>query len=331
MRDRDLRPLGDLPQQLGGIGDLDTMPGENERPFAPGDEPGQLVGLGDVAAHRPQQSRQAQLVPLGMWRGRFGLEHVLREVEEDRPRATGAGDLERLGDRQRHLVGVHDDGRVLRHRQRDADDIGLLEGVLAEQRPWNVAGDGDHGDAVHHGGGEAGDQVDGARPAGGDGNANASGGAAEAVGCVGAALLVTDQDVAQRELAQHVVDRQDRAARVAEDGGDPLADQRLAYGAGTDARGNGPCRRRHRLAFGKSEGCHRSVHSSLTNKNPAEAPGLAGWWLRCVSGLLVPGASSIPPSKENDEPKNRDYEEHAEEPDAGRAHDRLGGAHAALL
>jgi hypothetical protein len=71
--------------------------------------------------------------------------------------------------------------------------------------------------------------------------------------------------------------------------------------------------------------------SSSTNKNPAEALGLAGWWLRCGSGLLVPCATSIPPSKKNDEPKNREYEEHAEQSGGRRMHARAGGAHAALL
>ena len=46
---------------------------------------------------------------------------------------------------------------------------------------------------------------------------------------------------------------------------------------------------------------------------------------------LVLGASSIPPSKEDDEPKNRDYEEQAEQPGRCRAHARLCGTHAALL
>jgi hypothetical protein len=46
--------------------------------------------------------------------------------------------------------------------------------------------------------------------------------------------------------------------------------------------------------------------------------------------LLGP-ASSIPPSKEDDEPKNVDKYEHAEEPGLYRAHERLGGGRAALL
>jgi hypothetical protein len=46
---------------------------------------------------------------------------------------------------------------------------------------------------------------------------------------------------------------------------------------------------------------------------------------------LLGSASSIPPSKEDDEPKNGDEYEHAEEPGLNRAHDRLSGCRAALL
>jgi hypothetical protein len=46
---------------------------------------------------------------------------------------------------------------------------------------------------------------------------------------------------------------------------------------------------------------------------------------------LLGSASSIPPSKEDDEPKNVDEYEHAEEPGLDRAHGRLGGHRAALL
>jgi hypothetical protein len=71
----------------------------------------------------------------------------------------------------------------------------------------------------------------------------------------------------------------------------------------------------------------------LRIKNPASAGGLAGCRLRCSSlpERLLGSASSIPPSKEDDEPKNHDEYEHAGKPDVNRAHERLGGGRAALL
>jgi hypothetical protein len=50
-------------------------------------------------------------------------------------------------------------------------------------------------------------------------------------------------------------------------------------------------------------------------KNPAGLLGLAGCRLRCSSlpERLLGSASSIPPSKKDDEPKNVDEYEHAEQ------------------
>ena len=49
------------------------------------------------------------------------------------PGPAGAGDVEGLGDDARQLVGVADQVVVLGHRQRDAVDVDLLEGVLADE------------------------------------------------------------------------------------------------------------------------------------------------------------------------------------------------------
>ncbi len=56
-----------------------------------------------------------------------------------------------------------------------------------------------------------------------------------AIGGVGAALLVTDEDVADLGVvAEDVVERQDHAARVAEEDVDALAHERLADDVGPD-------------------------------------------------------------------------------------------------
>ena len=130
-------------------------------------------------------------------------------------------------------------------------------------------------------------------PRGRDRDAHAAGCAAVAVGRVRAALLMADEDVAQRELAQHVVDGQDRPAGVAEDGGDALADQRLAYGARTDAR---------RDLLGGRKGAVRERECShvawvpLVKQEPRLAPwpgGVAVALFGCLSGYSV----ERPPSR----------------------------------
>ena len=72
------------------------------------------------------------------------------------------------------------------------------------------------GHRVHHGRGDAGDQVGGAGAGGGNGDADFAGGARISVGRMGGALLVADQDVADRVFAQSVVDGQDRSTGIAE-------------------------------------------------------------------------------------------------------------------
>ena len=75
---------------------------------------------------------------------------VLRDVDENRPRAARAGDVEGLVDRPRNLLRARDHERVLDHRHRDADRVGLLEAVGAEQFGAHLAGDEDDRHRVHH-------------------------------------------------------------------------------------------------------------------------------------------------------------------------------------
>ena len=167
---------------------------------------------------------------------RLLLEGVLGDVDVDRPGTTGPRDVERLGDDARQVVGVADEVVVLGHRQRDAVDVDLLERVLADQRCRDVAGDRDHRDGVEERGADPGDEVGGPGTRRAHADADPAGDPGVAVGGVRAALLVTDEDVAQlRVVAEDVVERQDHAARVAEEDVDALAEQRLAEDVGPDA------------------------------------------------------------------------------------------------
>ena len=155
---------------------------------------------------------------------RGGLLGVLGDVDEDGAGAAGAGDLEGLADGGGDVFGAGDEEVVLGDGEGDAGDVDFLEGVAAEDLGGDLAGDGDHGDAVEHGRGEAGDEVGGAGAGGGHADADAADGAGVAVGHVGGALLVADEDVVDGgELAQGVVDGEDGAAGVAEDGGGAFA------------------------------------------------------------------------------------------------------------
>ena len=115
---------------------------------------------------------------------------------------------------------------MLGHRQRDAGNVDFLKCVRAQHLAGDVAGDADDRNRIEHGGGDAGDEVGCAGAAGGDGHAHLARGARVAVGHVRGALLVAHQYVVDGKLAQRIIDGQNRAARIAEDVGNALADQR---------------------------------------------------------------------------------------------------------
>jgi hypothetical protein len=105
---------------------------------------------------------------------------------------------------------------VFGNGQRDAGDVDFLEGVGAENLGRDVGGDSDDGDGIEHGRGDAGDEIGCAGAAGGEADADLAGGAGVAIGHVGSALLVADEDVMDGELAQRVVGGEDGSAGITE-------------------------------------------------------------------------------------------------------------------
>ena len=107
---------------------------------------------------------------------------------------------------------------VLGDAAADLDDRRFLKGVGADDRRADLAGDGQQRDAVELGVGDGGDQVRGARPAGGHADADASGGAGVALGGEPAALLVPRQNHANlvAEPRQGLVQRNAGPARIGE-------------------------------------------------------------------------------------------------------------------
>ena len=238
-RDRDLGLLGERLELVPGLGDEDAVAGEDQRALGLGDlAGGELQLLGVALGGGPEAGHAGDhVVEGGVLGARLLLQGVLRDVDVDRARAAVGREVERLGDDVRDVVGVPDQVVVLRHRQRDAGDVDLLERVLADQGVGHVAGDRDHRDRVELGGGDRGDEVRGARAAGAHAHADPAAGAGVAVGRVAAALLVADEDVPDLGVvAEDVVDREDDAARVAPQDVGALADERLHQRVGADPR-----------------------------------------------------------------------------------------------
>jgi len=147
------------------------------------------------------------------------LQHVLRDVDQDRAGPAGGSQVERLGEDPRQLLGVLHQEVVLGDRQRDALDVRLLEGVRADRGPRHLAGDRDDRHRVHVRVGDRGDQVGRARTGGRHADADLAGHHRVPLGRVPRALLVADEDVAYvLGVVERVVGGEDRSTRDTEDG-----------------------------------------------------------------------------------------------------------------
>ena len=167
----------------------------------------------------------AQFDSLGIFENVLGLLHVLGHVNHHRPRAAGARDVEGFLDDPCDVAHVLDQVVVLGAGARDADEIGLLERVVADHRGRHLARDNDHRGRIHVGVGDASDRVGRAGTRGDHHHARPSADARVALGHVRGALLVADQDVFNLGIEQSVVGGQNRAARITEDYVDAFGDQ----------------------------------------------------------------------------------------------------------
>ena len=145
---------------------------------------------------------------------------VFQDVNQHRAGPSRGGHGEGLPHHVGDGAGVPDQEGGLRNRHGNAGDIHLLEGVLPQKAFAHVAGDEHHRGGVQIGGGDAGGEVGGPGAGGGEAHAHLPSSPGVAVRRVGGPLLVGRQDMAEPVpvAVEFVVQVQDSAARIAEDG-----------------------------------------------------------------------------------------------------------------
>ena len=155
---------------------------------------------------------------------------VFRDVDHHRSRAAVRRDIECFVDHARKIGDVLHEIIVFRAGARDADRVALLECVVADEVCRHLTGDHDDRDRIHQRVGETGNRVGRTRTRRHEHRADLARRARVTFCRVHGTLLVPHEDVAELLLLeQRVVDRQHRAARVAENVLDALIDERLDH------------------------------------------------------------------------------------------------------
>ena len=161
----------------------------------------------------------------------FLTRNVGGDVHEHRTWSPGFGDVERLAYAARYVAsGLHEEA-VLHDGNRDAEDVGLLEGVSSDHGQGHLPRYDDEGNGVHVGSGNARHGVRGTRAARDERDAHLAGCARIAVSFMDGALLVAGKHVlVGLGIEQGVIDVDGMTARVSEDEIDALSFKRCDDG-----------------------------------------------------------------------------------------------------
>src|SRR5690606_35860428 len=154
--------------------------------------------------------------------------HVLRNVDDNRAGAAMRRDIEGfMHDANEFRRGLHQPV-MLGAVARDTDRIGFLEGIRTDEMGRDLPRQADQRDRIHQCVRETGNSIGGTGAGSDEHNARLARRTRIALGRVNRALLMANENVANLVLLEkRVIDRQDSAARIAENRVHALIDQRL--------------------------------------------------------------------------------------------------------
>ena len=144
--------------------------------------------------------------------------NILRNIDHHRTGPAVGRDVESFVQHARQVFDILHQIIVLGAGARDADGVAFLEGIVADQVRRHLSGDADDRNRIHQRVGQAGHRIGGAGAGGHQHAADLAGGARIAFRRMHRALLVADEDVLDvLLLEQFIIDRQHRAAGIAEE------------------------------------------------------------------------------------------------------------------
>ena len=200
---------------------------------------------GQVPTHMIGNDAFQECDTVGITRPCTKYNYLVKNIDDHRAGPATGRHVEGLVQHPRQVGDVLYQVIVLGAGTGDADRVAFLEGVVADHVGRHLPGDADERDRVAQGVGEAGDRISGAGPRRDQHAADLAGRTRVSLGRMHRTLLVTNQHVAHLILMkQRVVDRQHRAARIAEQMFDALVGKCPDHHLGTRHRGTGF--RRHR-------------------------------------------------------------------------------------
>ena len=202
-RDREAVGGRELDELLGGVRVDDAAAGVDDRAPRGRHRLRRLADLLGVAVRRRLIAGQVDVADRLVVDVR--AREVLRDVDDDRTGPPRAREVERLVDRARDLLRRTDLEGVLDDRHRDAERVGLLEAVGADEVGAHLTGDEHRRHGVHHRVDDRRDDVRRAGAGGGERDADLAGRLRVALGSVSAAGLVAHEDVADAAVDERVV------------------------------------------------------------------------------------------------------------------------------
>ena len=161
------------------------------------------------------------------------VKYILCHIDHNHAGAPRPCDVERFLHDPRDVVHIFYEIVVLRDRRRDADNIRLLKGILADVRIRHLSRDADHRHGVHMRRRDARHEICRARSRGRKGDADLARRSGIAVRRVRCPLLVARQDMRKIHLIYFIVEREDCPARIAKHDLDALRLQALQESACT--------------------------------------------------------------------------------------------------